>query len=303
MTIAGGLRSFGEATPIAPALWAKTLSGAPVLDRSVTGLVPTSIRHWMGVAPDIDQSALDQHYISIHLGGPKRLWRRGEGGSATRDVVAGAHSVVPAGSAFLWQTVGPVDFAHFYFDPAVVDRVVANAFDRDPAHVLMQEALGESDPLVRQLALALLDELHQPDCQQAYLDDMLHLLLCRVLRRHSNARSSAPRSRHVLAPYRLRRALEFIEANLARQVGVADIAGASGVSRFHFSRSFRLTTGRAPYAYLLERRIVAAKSLLLGSEETLAVIASQCGFSSPSQFSRMFKRETGASPSVFRNGR
>lgn len=290
-------------TPMAPALWARTLSGAPVLDRTIGGLAPASIRRWTGVAPDIDQFALDQHYVSIHLGGPKRLWRDGEGGVATRDIAAGAHSVVPAGAAFRWHTTGPIDFAHFYFDPAIVDQVVTTAFDRDPAHVGVQDALGDTDPLIRQLALALLAELGEADCQQAYLDDMLHLLLCRVLRRHSNARRATPRARHVLAPYRLRRALDFIEANLANAVGVNDIAGASGVSRFHFSRAFRQTTGRAPYAYLLERRIAAAKVLLINSEQSLGAIAAQCGFASLSQFSRMFKRDTGAAPSAFRSGR
>ncbi len=129
---------------------------------------------------------------------------------------------------------------------------------------------------------------------------MLHLLLCRVLRLHSNARTSAPFARDVLAPFRLRRSLDFIEAHLGNQIGVGDIAAASGLSRFHFSRAFRQTTGSAPYAYLLGRRIAAAKMLLIKSERPLAEIAAQCGFTSLSQFSRIFKREISICPSHFR---
>ena len=293
----------GPRQPMRTAQWAQTLSGAPVLDRTVGGLVSASIRRWTGVAPDIDQPALDEHYLSVHLGGAKRLCRRGEGLTATRDVASGAHSMVPAGAAFRWETTGPVDFVHFYFSPTIVDRVVATAFDRDPANVSMHEALGDEDPLIHALTLNLIDELSHGDCQQAYLDDMLHLLLCRALRNHSDARSNTPQARHVLAPYRLRRALDFIDAHLAEPIGVSDIAQASGISRFHFSRAFQQAIGRSPYAYLLDRRIAAARALLIGSDAALSTLGAQCGFSSASQFGRIFKRETGTSPSSFRNAR
>lgn len=287
--------------PMNPESWGQSLSGAPVMDRDVGGLVPASIRRWQNIDASIDQIALDQHFVSFHLGGPKRLMRSGEGAPASRDVESGAYSVVPAGAAFQWQTIGPVDFVHFYFDPKTVNHVIASAFDRDPAYVHLQESLGDVDPMASSLALNLLEELAGDDFQQAYLDDMLHLLLCRVLRLHSNARHSSPLARHVLAPYRLRRALDFIEANLGNPIGVEDIAAASGLSQFHFSRAFRQTVGQAPYAHLLERRIGAAKALLLNSDRSLTAIAGHCGFTSLSQFSRMFKRDMGASPSDFRD--
>lgn len=288
---------------VAPDVWARTLSGAPVLEREITGLVPATVRHWSGINPAIDQSALNCHYVSIHLGGSKRLMRRGEGRTAIREVANGAYSVVPAGAAFQWDTHGPVDFMHVYFEPRVVDGVVERAFDRDPAGVALEENLGEDDPLIRTLAGHLLAELAQPDQQQAYIDDLLQLFLCRTLRLHSNARGSRPMARHALAPFRLRRALDFIEANLALHISVSDIARASGISRFHFSRAFQRATGKAPYAYLLERRIAAAKTLLLHSGLALADIGARCGFASASQFSRIFKSEVGTTPSGFRDGR
>ncbi len=131
--------------------------------------MPVSVRRWRGIAPDIDQVALDQHFVSIHLGGAKRLLRRGEGRRAMRDVGSGAFSVVPAGAAFYWETVGPIDFAHFYFEPKLVDHVVASAFDRDPSYAQLQETLGDADPLIGSLTLSLIEELEADDPQQAYL--------------------------------------------------------------------------------------------------------------------------------------
>ncbi len=297
-------RSEGESSrPIAPEAWAATLSGAPILDRAITGLVPATVRRWSGINPDIDQCALDRHFVSIHLGGSKRLMRRGEGQTAIREVASGAYSVVPAGAAFQWDTHGPVDFMHVYFEPRMVDGVVERAFDRDPAGVALEENLGEDDPLIRTLAGHLLAELAETDQQQAYLDDLLRLFLCRTLRLHSNARHSNPMARHALAPFRLRRALDFIEANLAQHISVTEIADASGMSRFHFSRAFQRATGKAPYAFLLERRIAAAKTLLLHDGLALADVGACCGFASGSQFSRIFKAEVGMTPSAFRDGR
>ena len=206
---------------------------------------------------------------------------------------------MPAGSSFSWNTQGPVDFAHFYFDRKTVDQVVAQAFDRDPAHVSLREGLGADDDLIRSLTRAILDEL-SADPQQAYVDDLVRLLLCRTLRLHSDVREAVVRTRYALAPFRLRRAADFIEANIGTAIGVGDIADASGVSRFHFSRAFRETTGKAPYAYLLERRLAAAKALLIGGDLSLTVISHRCGFASLSQFSRAVNRGVGVAPSTDR---
>lgn len=288
---------------VAPDAWGSCLSETPVLDLSVNALVPAVVRRWKGIDPKISQASLDHHFISIHLGGAKRLYRDGGGHHHTRDVTATCHSVVPAGAAFEWNTVGPVDFAHIYFDPIVVNHVVADAFDRNPGSVVLQEGLGDSDQLLGTLAVSLLAELETGVLHRAYLDDLTHLLLCRALKLHSNADDSRVEARHALAPFRLRRAIDFIETNLAAPIGVAEIASASGVSAYHFSRAFRLSTGRAPYAYLTERRIACAKAMLIKHDETLTTIATHCGFSSLSQFSRMFRQETGVTPSSFRQRR
>ena len=285
-----------------PAAWSTSLSGPPVLDRAVSALVPAHVRRWRGIDPAIDQSALDHHFVSIHLGGAKRLRRTGEGTPQYRETTSGAHSVVPAGAAFRWDTEGPVDFAHVYFAGAVFDRVIEEAFDRNPAGIDLHDALGIDDPLVGALVSAIIDELEDTaPSQRAYLDDLVHLLAQRILRMHSNVSEAAGGATQLLAPFRLRRAVEFIEANLASPIGVAEIATAAGISAYHFSRAFRHATGKPPYAFLLDRRLVRAKQLLAKGDASLTAVAQQCGFSSLSQFSRMFSRSFGVAPTRYRN--
>ena len=289
---------------LTPINWGNTLSGQPILDTRIGGAVPALVRRWQGIAPNIEQSSLDEHYLSIHLGGAKRLRRNGEGCNLVRDTEQIAHSFVPAGSAYQWVTEGPIDFAHFYFDPKTIDRFVANSFDRDPRDAELRACLGESEQLIDSLASAVLAELANGDGpQQAYLDDLMHLLLFQLLRRCSDAGSVATPNPHALAPHRLRIAIDFIEANLGQPIGVSEIAAAAGMSAFHFSRAFRQSTGAPPYAYLLGRRVAAAKLRLLVPGGSLAAIALECGFSSANQFSRMFKNATGLNPSCYRSTR
>lgn len=278
------------------------LDGSPILDRMTGGAVPALVRRWRGIEPDIDQRSLDQHYLSIHLGGAKRLHRTGEGSRLVRESATNAHSFIPAGAAFQWSTEGPIDFMHVYFTPTTVDRFVGASFDRDPRTVELGDCLGVDDPLIGSLATALLGELGSDDGpQQAFVDDVLHLLLFQVLRRHSNARTSGARKPYALPPYKLRRALEFIESQLAQPIGVTEIAAACETSTFHFSRAFRQATGLPPYAYLLERRVAKARQLLATSVMPLTQVAADCGFGGLSQFSRMFRQATGMSPGGYRN--
>ena len=284
-----------------PQDWGFTLGGAPILDCRTLGRVPTLVRRWRDIPPAIDQTPLDHHYLSLHLGGAKRLYRAGEGAKLTRDVEQAAYSVVPAGAAFQWLTEGPVDFMHVYFTTAGVDHFVTENFDRDPRSVSLGDQLGGSDPVMAALAVSLGEALAGDEPMgRAYIDDHIHLLLFRLLRLHSNAQLSLAMSRHALAPYKLRRSIDFMLQHLADPIGLADIAAAAETSPFHFSRMFRLATGKAPYAYLIDRRIEEASRLLRQCDLSLAEIARRSGFASPSQFSRMFRRVSGISPSDYR---
>ena len=99
-----------------------------------------------------------------------------------------------------------------------------------------------------------------------------------------------------LAPHRLQRVLDFLEANLDQDLSLADLVGAAGTSQFHFSHAFHIAAGCAPYRYLVNRRIEFAKVLLLATSESLASVSSKCGFKSKRQFAETFKRMVGVSP-------
>jgi AraC-like DNA-binding protein len=121
---------------------------------------------------------------------------------------------------------------------------------------------------------------------------------------HSDA-TCAPRAarKEYSLPRPVRRGIEYIHANLSEEVRLEDIAGAAGLSTFHFARLFRQATGMAPHRYVVQVRVGKVKELLGEGELCLAAIADEAGFADQSHMSRVFKRLMGMTPKTFRRDR
>ena len=103
-----------------------------------------------------------------------------------------------------------------------------------------------------------------------------------------------------LSPETLRRALNFINANLGSKLGWEQIANAAGLDRLRFGRSFKRTTGLTPHQYVARRRIQRARSLLASSNQSIAEIALEVGCYCQSHFTTFFRQHTGITPGAFR---
>lgn len=297
-------RRNSPAVALTPPQWHETFSGPPILSSEGTCWAPGLLRRWCDTAPDMEQPALDHHYVTVHLGGAKRVSRRGEGAPILANVELGGVSIVPAGSIFSWRTEGPVDFAHLYIAPRMVDQVILEELDRDPRNVSLIDRVGFTDPLLRSLLCSMLDEIRAPGtASRLFLNTLLRLFTLKLVRDYSTVAGRLSSARHELAPYRLRRVLAFIEAHLAEDISLNNLASLSGNSVYHFSRGFRRATGLPPYRYVLERRIERAKVLLQESFLPLGEVAQQCGFNSQRQFGTMFTKLAGISPGRYRRER
>ncbi|MDB5408688.1 MAG: hypothetical protein JWL84_3600 [Rhodospirillales bacterium] len=110
-----------------------------------------------------------------------------------------------------------------------------------------------------------------------------------------------PRTKGTALPkWRLRRAVDYIEAHFGEPVTLADLAGSVGLTRMHFAAQFRAATGIRPHEYLLRKRIDRARELLASSEATLIDVAFSVGFQTQAHFTTVFKRFVGETPSQWR---
>jgi len=123
-------------------------------------------------------------------------------------------------------------------------------------------------------------------------------LLVQLLRRAANL-VLAP-TKGGLAGWQLRRTVELIEADLAHAPSLNRLADEVGLSPSHFCTAFRQSTGLPPHKYLLRRRIIRAKYLMVDRKLSLTEIALNSGFASSSQFATTFRRIEGMTPTAYR---
>lgn len=98
-----------------------------------------------------------------------------------------------------------------------------------------------------------------------------------------------------LDAFELKRLDQYLHENIAADIQLEDMAGVVGMSKFHFTRCYRATTGRTPYRSLLDLRCQAAvRELKLGRSATEAALAS--GFENSAEMSRSLRTTLGITP-------
>jgi AraC-like DNA-binding protein len=183
----------------------------------------------------------------------------------------GGYFVPDSGDADLLQRILP---------PLVLMRAAQR--QADLVQMVRHEALGDSPG--RDLVLARLVEVLLVEAIRTCGDGAPHGLL-------------RGRSGH-----RPARALRAIHADPARGWTVAELAGHAALSRSAFFDRFSRVMGTAPMEYLADWRIALARDLLRTGRTSIAQVAEQTGYGSPSAFSIAFARKVGLSPGRFARG-
>jgi len=141
-------------------------------------------------------------------------------------------------------------------------------------------------------------EGQQPGWEEIVLGNTMQILV--YLRRAMMDRSAAPLKAE--KPELLDQVLAYIEEHLAEKITLGEIAKHFWVSQSTISQTFRNKLGVSFYRCVTQRRLIAAKSLII---EGLPMenVGQKVGFSDYSTFYRAFKQEFGISPRQFRKKR
>jgi AraC family transcriptional regulator len=195
------------------------------------------------------------------------------------------------------------EMLHIYLSPSPF-AALAKHTSADFSAASVRYDAGFRDPLIEYIALEVLGELRlETSCGDLLVETMADTLAVRLLKNYSslsvNPFRVSERSKG-LDSRRLSRAIEYIHANLTKEITVEELAAAALLSRFHFSRMFKATTGQSPSRFIGQQRLELAKSLLMEGR-SIADVAHDCGFSSESNFVRSFRRATQLTPGQYRN--
>ena len=99
----------------------------------------------------------------------------------------------------------------------------------------------------------------------------------------------------------IRQVRQYLEENFASKCELDALAAQFNLSASYLSHMFKQITGCSVISYLTAYRISAAKHYLIETDWPVSSICAACGFSDHSNFGRTFRKETGLSPSEFRD--
>jgi AraC-like DNA-binding protein len=94
------------------------------------------------------------------------------------------------------------------------------------------------------------------------------------------------------------RAVQWIRENYTQPFRVEEVAQLSGMSVSAFHRNFQTVTGMTPIQFQKHFRLQAARLLLANRPNDITGVSHRVGYDSPSQFSREYRRQFGAPPSL-----
>jgi len=249
-----------------------------------------------------DRTRFDRHIIHTDCGdGPyRKYWR--ENGRDRYVTVSPSEVAMLSPSRELvgnrWDA--PCRLLVLGIDPDRLDEVLDDELAGRPAE--FAGTPGMNDDILRRMLHRLKSEVEwgYPG-GRLFGECMLVSLAVYSLPRYGVTRPALPAYKRGLSAPRLRRVLEYIDACIADDLGLLDIATVAGLSSYHFGKLFKQSMGQSVHQYVLDRRMQYASQLLARASLSLSAVGAQVGLPNSSHFSAAFHRRVGVSPHAYRN--
>src|SRR6202021_1374974 len=212
---------------------------------------------------------------------------------------AGGNQVFDKGSDPGALRTSGFDSVHVY-----IPRSVINRFSDDNEQKRIRNlhcTPGTKDDVILHWARMMLQFSDRPlQLPRLVVDEMI-MMFCAHLIRTSQGRSQPPEVvTGGLTIWQQDRAIEMLNEHLDGDLALADLAKECALSASRFMRAFKRSFGVPVRRYLIHKRVEAAKSLLLHSNDSLLTIALEVGFADQPAFNRSFREIVGTSPGLCR---
>ena len=256
--------------------------------------IETLHAHFAGHAHAYDPHWHETYLIGFTEQGVQRFNSR----RARHDSTPGKVFMLEPGDIHDGDAPSPDGFTYrmLYLDPQWLTREISTLFDKAPDHgeLGFAHTLTTDATLARATALAF-ETLHHGELKivrQTALDGLLERLTTHL---HWRARyGDDPR-----LPQVAHKAREYLHAHAHEDIGLDQLALATGVDRFRLTRAFKAAFGIAPHAYLVQLRLASARRMLAHGEHP-ATVAMALGFADQSHLGRWFVRAYGLTPALYR---
>jgi AraC family transcriptional regulator len=267
--------------------------------RMASDLSSGAIAHWKhGPLHDVVEPMTD-HVIMAYNGSMQRMERRSGRSVAIGTFRLGVVIIIPEGSSSRWDIPKPVDVVQLYLPHTTLKRVADEADTATPTDLL--ERTAHPDPVTSRLLLSAADVLEGNEALDTLFRQQLTALLAtRLLAAHTGSPTTIRPVRGGLPPKTLVRAIERLRSDSDADVSLAALASDAGLSRFHFCRAFKESTGLSPHVWLRQHRLEQAMNMLRDTDASIVLVAAEFGYASQTAFAAAFKKLTGETPNDWR---
>src|SRR5579883_336951 len=281
----------------ADAEMARVLHTTPIrmaLDSSGAG-----IAHWQHDPLHDVVQPMSHHVIMAYNGSVQRMERRSGQTVAKGTFRRGVVIIIPEGSSSRWDIPKPVDVVQLYLPHATLRRVADETVTRTQTDLL--ERTAHPDAITSRLLLSAADALESNRALDAlFRHQLTDLLATRLLAAHTSSPTTFQPTTGGLSPKVLGRAIERLRSDSDADVSLDALASDAGLSRFHFCRAFKESTGLSPHAWLRQYRLEQAMNMLRNTDASIVSVAAELGYASQTAFAAAFRRLTGEAPSDWR---
>ncbi|BDG72241.1 AraC family transcriptional regulator [Roseomonas fluvialis] len=275
--------------------------------RPIDALEPAIIHHssralgWDGITAEIgshrgwivDDLVVDGYYLAVNIDDRPLVIESRERGRFVRKVVPPGTLVIhPYGEAFSFRVGAAARWAGVVLAPSLVRQVCDGRPFGCAAQFGVRDAalLSGVNDAIRHL---------QDGTGQVPGPSEAALLLAANLAVPPHGRP-IPQRRGGLSLTQIRRVEDFVEGNLAGGLMLSELAGAAGLSLWHFARAFKAATGQTPHQFVMARRLAHALRLLARTSQSITSVAVCCGFSDQAHLTRCFRSRYGTTPAAYR---
>jgi AraC family transcriptional regulator len=276
---------------------ARVLGTAPL--RMALDPSGAAIAHWQHEPLHDVVEPMAHHVVMAYNGSVQRMERRSGRSVAIGTFRPGVVIIIPEGSSSRWDIPKPVDVVQLYLPHTMLERVAREADVAAPGDLL--ERTAHPDPITSRLLMSAADVLEGNAALDAlFRQQVTDLLATRLLAAHTGSPTTFQPTMGGLSPKVLLRAIERLRSDSDEDVSLAALASDAGLSRFHFCRAFKESTGLSPHAWLRQHRLEQAMNMLRDTDASVVSVAEALGYASQTAFAAAFRKLTGETPSNWR---
>ncbi|RUP31012.1 MAG: AraC family transcriptional regulator [Curvibacter sp.] len=255
-----------------------------------------SVWHQVADASDLYIPPAGKHCIIVRNGAPTRLLQRHGAHHADALWRTGEVLVLPAHTPSYWQSELPRDNLHLDLAPQWLEQVHGGPLPDDA----LRSSFGVQDRLLADITRTLITSLADNSSLNPRFAEGMAMSVAVHLLEHYRAPGSQTSRPSGLTRRQLQTVAELVKQHLHRPVTLQEMAEACQLSPYHFSRSFKFSTGLTPHRYVLQCKMEDALERLRHSRKPIADIATELGFATASHFSKRFLMHWGQTPSALR---